>query len=159
MTEKVFCRRGDSPKKPYNYKGCGLDNIYLLSGFDIIKDEDGNSVIIHNMDSLHRAIAKQLVMEQKVLSGKEIRFLRTYLDLSQSDLGKLLGCDSQSVARYEKEQCDIPSPTERLLRMMVLGHMMGKIDVREVVQRIETMEGKDSAKLKFASTSKGWKVA
>ncbi len=159
MKNHVFGRKGDQSQKPYCYKGSGLDNVYLMSGFEIVKDEDGEGVIIHDMDGLHSAIAKYLVEERKVLSGKEIRYLRTYLDLSQSDLGKLLGCDSQSVARYEKEQFNMPSPTERLLRMIVLGHMCGKIDVGAVVQRIETMESRSNAKFRFESTRKGWKMA
>lgn len=160
MTNHFIARKGHQPKKPYKYMGCGLDNIYLLSGYDLVADEDDSGVVIHNLDALHQAIAEHLVKEEKVLSGKEIRFLRTYMDLSQSGLGKLLGCDSQTVARYEKEQCEnIPAPTDRLLRMMVLGHITQRVDVHGVVRRIEEMEGRTNQKFRFAATKTGWKAS
>ncbi|MGE3623707.1 MAG: hypothetical protein AB7H77_07550 [Bdellovibrionales bacterium] len=160
MSAHIFGHKGDRPQKPYLYKGCGLDNVYLLSGFERIKDEDGESIIIHDMDGLHKAIALRLIRGQKVLSGKEIRYLRTYMDLSQSSLGKLLGCDSQSIARYEKEQSVIPSPTDRLLRMIMLGHIEGSVNVQQEVKCIEEMEdGRSTKRFNFASTRKGWKTA
>ncbi len=159
MKKQHWGKNGEQSKAPYHYKGCGLDNIYLLSGYDIVKDDDGEGVIIKNMDGLHCAIAKFLVTEQKTLNGKEIRYLRTYMDLSQSGLSKLLGVDSQMVARYEKEQTPIPSPTDRLFRLLVLGHIVGDINVQELVSRIEEMEGRANAPFQFTSTKKGWKAA
>src|SRR5580698_6722233 len=152
MKDQHWHRDGDKLKQPFRYMGSGLDNIYLLSGYEIIDDEDGKGVIIHNLDELHEAIALYLVNEQKTFSGKELRYLRAYMDLSQSGLGKLLGCDSQTVARYEKEQNPMPAPTDRLLRMIVLGHIIGEVDVQQVVQRIEEMEGRVHKKYQFTPT-------
>ncbi|NTU76223.1 MAG: transcriptional regulator [Alphaproteobacteria bacterium] len=159
MKNHILSRKGDPIKRPYHYKGCGLDNVYLLSGYDPVKDEDGEAVIIHDMDGLHKEIARFLVTEEKTLSGKEIRYLRIFMDLSQSGLGKLLGCDSQSVARYEKEQSLIPSPNDRLLRIIVLGHLYGEVDVQSVVKQIEEMEDRSSKKFRFDSTRSGWKAS
>jgi len=159
MTKQIWSRRGDKNQRPYHYKGSILDNIYLIGGYEIVKDDDGDGVIIHDLDGLHTAIAMHLAQEQKVLRGKEIRYLRTYMDLSQSGLGKLLGCDSQMIARYEKEQSDIPAPTDRLLRMIVLGHIIGKVDVHGVVQQIEDMEGELPHSFRFKQTPKGWEAA
>ncbi|MGB9151828.1 MAG: hypothetical protein WCD70_01945 [Alphaproteobacteria bacterium] len=159
MTKQIWSRKGDKAQQPYHYMGSILDNVYLMGGYEIVKDDDGDGVIIHDLDGLHTAIAMHLVQEQKVFSGKEIRYLRTYMDLSQSALSKLLGCDSQMIARYEKEQSDIPAPTDRLLRMIVLGHVMGKVDVHGVVQQIEEMEGELPHSFRFKQTPKGWKAA
>jgi putative transcriptional regulator len=159
MTKQSINKNSQGTNKSYHYQGCGLDNIYLLSGYEIVKDDDGEGVVIRNMDGLHRAIAFELVTEQKVLSGKEVRYLRTFMDLSQSGLGKLLGIDSQMIARYEKEQSEMPSPTDRLLRAIVLGHMSGKVDVQQLVCQIEEMESRNYGKVRFTSTKKGWKVA
>jgi len=159
MKNQHWHRKGDQPKQPLHYTGCGLDNIYLLSGYEIVEDEDGKGVIIHNLDELHDAIALYLVNEQKILSGKEVHYLRAYMDLSQSGLGKLLGCNSQTVARYEKEEYSIPAPTDRLLRVILLGHVKGDVNVHQIVQKIENMEGHIRRKYKFAPAGKGWKAA
>jgi DNA-binding transcriptional regulator YiaG len=159
MKNQHWSRKGDKIKQPYRYMGCGLDNIYLRSGFEIIKDADGEGVIIHGIDELHAAIALYLVREQKVLSGKEIRYLRTHMDLSQSGLGKLLGCDSQTIARYEKAESAIPTPTDRLLRTILVEHVLGNVNVHDVIKNIEDLEGRSPKRYEFVPSGKGWKSA
>jgi putative transcriptional regulator len=45
----------------YHYTECGLDNIYLLNGFDPVETPRGKGVTIRNIDGLHRAIGKRPV--------------------------------------------------------------------------------------------------
>ena len=75
----------------YQYRECGLDNMYLLNGFTVKRTKHGETVTIHDMDGLHRVIGSYLVRERKTLNGREVRFLRHELELSQKTLGELLG--------------------------------------------------------------------
>ena len=104
---------GEAAKRPYHYKGCGLDDIYLLSGYERKMTAHGMSVTIKNLDGLLRVIGDTLVARKKILDGKEIRFLRHQMDITQSELARLFGCDAQQVARYEKGQSKIPGPADR----------------------------------------------
>lgn len=134
---------GGKRKKPYHYTECGLDEVYLVGGYEEHETPYGKGVSVKNVDGLHRAIADWLVCEKKALSGSEIRFLRKQLDLSQSELADLLGTTSQTVARWEKAQFEIPGPADILLRLVYLQENYGKVDaelglrLRELADSVE----------------------
>lgn len=102
--------------EPYHYRQCGLADVYLVNGYERNCTAYGETITIHNIDELHRAIGTYLVEEKEHLTGAEIRFLRHELDLSQDMLGRLLGKTGQTVARWEKGQCAIDGSAVRLLR-------------------------------------------
>jgi DNA-binding transcriptional regulator YiaG len=147
---------GETVKEPYHYKGCGLDDIYLLSGYERKVTAHGTSVTIKNLDGLLRAIGDTLVARKKILDGKEIRFLRHQMDITQSELARLFGCDAQQVARYEKGQSKIPGPADRVLRMLYIDHMGGKLDVRELLDKLDSMDARINDRQVFAETPDGW---
>lgn len=103
-----------------HYKDCGLDNIYLLNGFERETHDGDEYVSITDIDELHRAIGIHIVLSRKAPSNKEIRFLRNEMDMSQSDLGKVFGVTDQSVARWEKGQTEIPGPAVFSLKLFYL---------------------------------------
>ena len=61
---------------------------------------------------------------RKGLSPKEIRFLRNSMGVTQIELASQLGNNAQSVARWEKGECEVPGPSEKLLRVVYLAHFM-----------------------------------
>ena len=71
----------------HHYLESGLDNILLLNGFEVRPTPYGEAVFIQDVDGLHRSIAKYLVEKPTNLTGKEFRFLRIELDLSQQAMG------------------------------------------------------------------------
>src|SRR5947209_2950954 len=94
--------------QPLRYTGCGLDDIYLLSGYEVHPDTGyGRSVSVKDLDALRRVIGEQLIRKKKFLRGKELRFLRTEMDLTQSELGRLIGYSDQQVARWEKDHSHV----------------------------------------------------
>jgi DNA-binding transcriptional regulator YiaG len=118
MNSDLFCWSGeDGQRKPYAYTVCGLDNIFLLNGYKISIHDGEESVSVVDVDGLHRAIGRHLVMHRKGLSPKEVRFLRKTMDLTQAELAAKLGNDAQSVARWEKGTCEMPGTAEKLLRV------------------------------------------
>ena len=156
----VWSHEGEQAKSPLQYRGCGLDDVWLISGYDIEEVDDERSITIRNLDGLLEAIAHWLIIRKKVLNGKEIRFLRQQLDLTQSDLARLLGCDSQQVARYEKGENKMPGPAGRLLRMLVREHYHGKISVKEILEALEDLDARLADKQVFDTTPDGeWRTA
>jgi len=102
----------------YHYTECGLDNIWLLGGFDWVDLPAGRHLKIHNIDGLHRAIGKVLVDKKGTLIGKELRFLRHELLLSQLQLAQLLQVTEQTIHRWESGKSAIPKPAETLIRLL-----------------------------------------
>src|SRR5215813_1070601 len=100
--------------KRFRYSACGLDNVFLLNGYNLRSTPYGKGFAIDNVDGLHAAIGKRLIREKKTLNGKELRFLRHELDFSQNALATLLGVDEQSVARWEKGQSGISGPADKM---------------------------------------------
>lgn len=127
MNADAFYLIGEKVRaKPYRYYACGLEGIYLLNGYSVEEHDGEQHVTVTNIDGLHQAIGRHLVMNRKALSPKEIRFLRNTLDLTQAELAERLGNTSQSVARWEKGECEVPGAAEKLLRVIFLVSIMSE---------------------------------
>ena len=72
--------------KLLHYTACGLDNVWLSSGFSCKTSRHGEAVAVEDVDGLHRLLAQALIDKPGRLSGKEFRFLRVQLGLSQQAL-------------------------------------------------------------------------
>lgn len=106
----------------YHFKGSGLPNVYLANGFKIEQDRDyGELITIERLPELFMAIAFRLATKEERLTGAEFRFLRKRMELSQSELAKLLLVNEQTVANYEKGKTD-PGPADTAVRLLFLAH-------------------------------------
>ncbi|MBZ9739795.1 MULTISPECIES: helix-turn-helix domain-containing protein [unclassified Mesorhizobium] len=148
MTIQQFYRPGEKlSKEPLHYQDCGLDNIYLSNGFSVDTVDGEEYLTVKDMDGLHRAIGLHIVLERKAPSGKELRFLRGELDMSQADLARVLGVTDQSVARWEKGQCEANGPAVLSLRMIYLLSLLPPKEREEVMngllQKLEQLSEQD----------------
>ena len=144
-------------KKPYHYTECGLDYVYLVDGFEVIDTGYGSVVQVVNASKLDRAIADAVVRRQNRLVGQEVRFLRGILDITQAELGKALGKDAQSIARWEKGKTEIPPTEDIAIRQIYLektGRRQRFIDtgrqVAELKKRIEEVKFKVRGRREWA---------
>lgn len=153
-----FCYGNETGKTPYHYTLCGLDDVYLTSGYELTSTEYGDGVVVKNMDGLHRAIGEFLATRKKALSGKEIRFLRGQLGLTQAGLGGVLRVADQTVARWEKQEVEIPGPAELLVRVIYLGHLKKAINVPRLVERLRSIDAPTHDRQLFSSTRRGWEA-
>lgn len=129
MSETFYLDGEEVRNEPVLYRACGLDEIYLLNGYDL-EDHDGEQYMsVKRMEELHQAIGRYLVTHRKGLTPKEIRFLRNTMDLTQSELAAKLGNNAQSVARWEKGECEVPGPSEKLLRLVFLASLMTEAEM------------------------------
>ena len=143
----------------YHYLECGLDDVYLLNGFKRHESARGPSVAIRDVDRLHRAIGEYLCLKKKELNGKEIRFLRRELLMSQSTLARLLDVGEQTVHRWETGKTTMPRAADVLLRLMY-GKDTAR-GVRNHLNRIADLEDEiDHKQLELMTNKKGqWKLA
>jgi DNA-binding transcriptional regulator YiaG len=143
----------------HHYRESGLSNVYLINGFSYVETPYGRSVVIEDVDGLHRAIGQVLTREKKSLSGREFRFLRHELDLSQARLASLFGVDAQSVARWEKGRTRIPGAVERMMRAVYEEHIGGHRAVTEILSGLAELDDRIAQELSFEDTDEGWRPA
>lgn len=146
----------------YHYLECGLDDVYLLNGFKRHVSARGPSIAIRDVDKLHRAIGEYLCLKKKELNGKEIRFLRRELLMSQSMLARLLDVGEQTVHRWETGKTTMPRAADALLRLMYRKDTAR--GVRDQLNRIADLEDEIDHKqqmiFELMTNKKGqWKLA
>ena len=156
MSDSVWTLDGHGECEPFHFTACGLDDVFLGSGYDIVDTPEGRGVRIRNLDGLHCAIGEYLAAHKKTLHGKELHYLRKHMDLTQEELGKLIGLSSQQVARWEKNQCNISGAAESLLRVLFMEHLRKNISVRGLLVELDECDVIAADKTTFVSTDKGW---
>jgi DNA-binding transcriptional regulator YiaG len=124
----------------YQYRECGLDNVILVGGVTIRETPRGQVIHIEDVEGLHRAISEVLLSERKKLSGRELRFLRHELNMTQDVLAALLGTDVQSVARWEKARYKVPGPADRLIRILYREKISGNPAIVEPLKKLAELD-------------------
>ncbi len=77
----------------------------------------GEWVIDINMVALQRFVFKGLIHKPYPLTGKEIKFMRKFLEMSTTELGKNLGISHATIVKWEHEQTQIAPIQETYIRM------------------------------------------
>ncbi len=104
--------------KPYHYTESGLETV-LLYGVEPVIDDDGDEVVtILNINGLHKAIACAILSRKGLMTGRELRFLRTEMGLTQAELARSVHKDHQTVGRWERGETPIDQNAETLIRLM-----------------------------------------
>lgn len=138
----------------YQYTACGLDNVWLKNGYEEHETAQGKGVSIHDIDGLHHAIAHSIAHKSAPLTGKEFRFLRIELDLSQKAVGDLMDKTDQMVAKWEKGENSVPRLADAAIRnyylesigdapISLLLSKLAKLDrqLHEIEIKLEEIEG------------------
>lgn len=100
---------------------------------------------------------------KKRLNGRELRFLRHEINLTQENLAALLGTDAQNVARWEKGITKVPGPADRLIRLLYREHASGNMAIfeplKELAELDELLNDDELAPVTFNDGEHGWEVA
>jgi DNA-binding transcriptional regulator YiaG len=123
----------------YHYTECGLDNVWLENGYTVKKTAYGKATSVDDADGLHQVLSIELTQKKGRVTGKELRFMRTALGMSQEGLGKCVGATEQSVSLWERTG-KVPQYADSILRLLVSEKLNGNSKVTEVIERINTVE-------------------
>ncbi len=125
----------------YHYTECGLEEVFLLNGFEWNTSPRGRTIAIKDIDALNRAIGEHLSRRKKDLSGKEMRFLRREMLMSQATLAHLLKVSEQTIHRWETGKSAFPKAAEALIRRLYLEHGSTETEsLRDSLTRIADLE-------------------
>ena len=122
----------------YQYTECGLDNVFI-EGMAVVQDHAGEETLeIASIGLLHSVIAEGIVMLPSKMSGRELRFLRTEMGLTQEKLAGVLKVTLLTVSRWEREESPIKDTAEMLIRLMAVEHLElnVKLDVDSVSSKV-----------------------
>ena len=119
----------------YHYTMCGLDYVYLKSGYRGHDTEYGSGVSIERADELDRMIAALVITSHTRLRGQEVRFLRALMRHSQAEIANHIGVKRVTVARWETApDTPIPGPADRVLRLLAAKHLPHPALVDHVIE-------------------------
>jgi DNA-binding transcriptional regulator YiaG len=139
----------------HHFTDGGLDNIWLANGYTEHKTSYGKGVSIHDLDGLVRALCLNLVQKPHKLNGKEFRYLRQALLLSQGSVAALFGCTEQTVSLWERHG-RVPLWADKLLRMTYIGNVQENTTVKELIDRMNFVDRVVNQKVVLHETAEGW---
>lgn len=123
----------------YHYTTSGLDNVWLSNGYTVKQTPYGKAVAVVDADGLHQMLAIHLTEKPGRLNGKEFRFLRSLMCLSQQSLAKMVGVTEQALSLWERTG-KIPKSGDVVVRMLVLEKLTGDGKMSEIIDRVNTIE-------------------
>ncbi len=148
-----------SRKNVHHYVDCGLENVFLEGGFNVLDTPYGQGVTINDLDGLHYCIANCLINKPTPLNGKEFRFLRTELDLSQTAMGDLCGRKERRLRDWEKNNEKVPNPANTIIRIVYKERNDPTATFEGLskdIRNLQTLDRK-THEMKLVSTADGWR--
>jgi len=139
----------------YHYTEGGLRNVWLANGYHIKKTPFGEAVAVEYGVELEAALCRALSRKPAPLTGGELRFLRlSGFRLSQRALALMLGCDVQSLARWEKSRP--PRGADRLVRLLYAAHADGDEPICAAVGRLQAIERAQNTRIEMRNSKGAW---
>lgn len=151
-------RSGEIIMNPYHYTQCGLDNIWLTNGYETHNTPYGKGISVQDVDGLHNSIAEALTEKPESLTGKEFRFFRIALEMSQKRIGGLVGKEAQTIANWEKSK-ELNQDADFLIRLIYRQTAINcHENYIEMVDHLNSLD-RESFTTEFHRTETGWRKA
>ncbi|WP_052367478.1 helix-turn-helix domain-containing protein [Algiphilus aromaticivorans] len=142
----------------YHYTECGLTNVWLANGYELRATKHGEAVAIHDVQGLHKAIADYLVENSDHMSGKEFRFLRRQLGMSQRAVAGIFECDEQTIALWEKKD-EVQRQPDLLIRALYKSSLHKDSDFAKLVERLKELDRTQTEReICMTDDADGWKL-
>jgi DNA-binding transcriptional regulator YiaG len=114
-----------SMDKPYHYRECGFEGVFLSGIVQSRCPECGEEVVtIPNIKGLHLAIGRSLVGKEEMLTGNEARFLRKELRLKSKDMAVVLSMKTETYSHWENEMQSVSPTCDKQLRLVYILNVM-----------------------------------
>lgn len=141
----------------YHYTESGLSNVWISNGYKTRKTSDGQAVAIMDADGLHQAIGRHIAAKG-YMTGKEFRFLRKELDLSQNRFANWIGLTEDMVSKWERLG-RVPKMAARFIQSIYIEKIDGNVKIAEMVEKLANLDREAEGKVVFEDTDSGWREA
>ena len=145
-------------KETFIYEGLGFP-IELIDA--PMKKVFGEWIIDIDMNELQLFVFRGLIHKPYPLTGKEIRFMRKFLELSTTELGKKFGVSHATVIKWEKAQAKISPMQESYMRLFLFECLKDHelIELYKEITPEKLAEGKHKKRPPFSVNPKQLRVA
>jgi DNA-binding transcriptional regulator YiaG len=145
-------------KETFIYEGLGFP-IELVD--TPMKKVFGEWVIDIDMNDLQLFVFKGLIHKPYPLTGKEIRFMRKFLEMSTTEFGKKLAVSHATIVKWEKQQAKISPIQESYIRMFLFECLKEKefLSVYQEIRPEKLAEAKNKKYPPFSVNTKQLRTA
>lgn len=143
----------------YHYTECGLNNVFI-EGIEPMIDDDGDEVIqIPFINALHTSIALGIISHENSMSGAELRYLRSEMGLTQSELATLIHVDRQTIGRWERGETVLDGSPEIVVRQLSIEKLL--LPFREGIEKLaqSSVESAEQQMINVVLTDTGYDLA
>ena len=131
----------DRKTETFVYKGLGFPILLV----DVpMRKRVGEWTLDIDFDELEKCALLMLVEKPAQLTGKEVRFIRHYLNMSTHKFADILGVTHVAVLNWEKDSKKMNVGTEYMLRLYILRHL--KVSPKEFMNKYLKLDPKSIAK-------------
>jgi DNA-binding transcriptional regulator YiaG len=114
-----------STRFDYQYRECGLDNVWLKNWEAYICPECNLRLpVLHDARQMVVIIAHAIVTQEARLDGEAVLFLRKALQLKAEELAHILGVHRVEVSRWENNKAVIDPYQDFKLRLEVVDRVI-----------------------------------
>ncbi len=143
---------------PRLYSGCGIKDVFLLSGF---VEESDHRLKIAREQELRRLLGIIIIKRCAPLVPDDIRFLRRLMHLSQYQLADQLMLSRQSITRFEAGRQQLKGSLDILFRLHAALAVLRQGEREPVMTHILTWDGRHRERepIYLTLTPQGWAEA
>ena len=158
----IYALDGQETTGLYHYIGSGLDNYWLAPNLYELGEHKGiKTISFPRLYDVQSAIGMHICAVPRPLAPREVRFLRSEIGLSQTDMGHALGySDKTQIEAAEKKEATAPlsGSADLLLRNIYLTWLGKQRLTGEAFREWTLGQGQNLQKPK-ATKSQIWQVA
>ena len=108
-------------------------------------------------DGLHQVIGRSIA-SKGYMTGKEFRFLRKELDLSQNRFANWIGMSVDMVSKWERLG-RVPKSACRVIQAIYQEKIDGNVKITELIERLANLDRENENRVVFEDTNEGWREA
>ena len=115
------------------YPHFALANLFLENGYVCEQSPYGEITSYLDEDGLEECIRRILICTPIKMNGRQLRFLRRGLGLSQEAFGVLIDRDGQTIARLEKSSDEVPNFVDLEIRARYFSRFEPSKSIGEIL--------------------------
>ncbi len=131
----------------HHYTECGLPNVWVQCR-QAIDDAGKKVIIIPRIGILHKLIAHGIVNSNGSMTGSELKFLRTEMGFTQTELGEIVHREHLTISRWERGQSPMGGAVEALIRILATAELkLDEVDPVTISQKCKPAKPKRQVRI------------